>query len=76
MLSVAKQNGHVYIVTNAVEGWVEETAKRYLPNVYQFLKNDIIVISARTQFEKLYPNDKHMWKIHAFLETGADMMID
>ena len=41
MLSIAKLNGHVYIVTNAVEGWVEETAKRYLPNVYQLLKNDI-----------------------------------
>ena len=41
MLSIAKLNGHVYIVTNAVEGWVEETAKRYLPNVYKLLKNDI-----------------------------------
>ena len=37
------------------------------------LKNDIKVISARTKFEKLYPNNKQMWKIHAFLETGADM---
>ena len=60
-------------MTNAVEGWVEKTAQRYLPNVYEVLKNDIKVISARTKFEKLYPNNKQMWKIHAFLDCGADM---
>ena len=51
MLQLAKQNGHVYVVTNAAEGWVEKTAQRYLPNVYQILNNGIKVISARTKFE-------------------------
>ena len=73
MLQLAKQNGHVYVVTNAVEGWVEKTAQRYLPNVHQILNNGIKVISARSKFEQHYPNNKQMWKVHAFLETGADM---
>ena len=33
MLKQAKTYGKVYIVTNAAEGWVEQSAVRFLPKV-------------------------------------------
>ena len=44
-----------FIITNAAEGWVQMSARRFLPRVYQEIKHDITIISARTKFEKLYP---------------------
>ncbi len=58
-----------YIITNAAEGWVQMSAKRFLPRVYAELKQDVTIISARTKFEKLYPHDYHAWNIRAFLEA-------
>lgn len=46
-----------YIITNAAEGWVQMSAKRFLPRTYAELKSEITIISARTKFEKLYPHD-------------------
>jgi len=46
---------------------------KFLPKVFEELKNDITIISARTRYEKLYPKNYQKWKIHAFLETQADM---
>jgi len=59
-------------VTNAAQGWVEMSAKRFLPQVYSEL-NDILIISARTKYEKLYPKNYQKWKVEAFLETRQDM---
>lgn len=58
-----------YIITNAAEGWVQMSAKRFLPRTYIEIKTDITIISARTKFEKLYPQDYQEWKIRAFLEA-------
>lgn len=58
-----------FIITNAAEGWVQMSARRFLPRVYQEIKHDITIISARTKFEKLYPQDYQEWKIKAFLEA-------
>ena len=64
--------GKVYIVTNAAQGWVELSAKRFLPKVNSELV-DIEIISARTKYEKLYPKNYQKWKVEAFLETRRDM---
>ena len=64
--------GKVYIVTNAAQGWVELSAKRFLPKVNRELV-DIEIISARTKYEKLYPKNYQKWKVEAFLETRRDM---
>ena len=63
LLVKAKQFGRVYIVTNAAEGWVQLSAHRFLPKVYQTLLNDVTIISARTKYEKLYPRNYQKWKV-------------
>lgn len=52
----SKKFGKTYIVTNAAEGWVELSARRFMPKVNAELK-DIEIISARTRYEKLYPRN-------------------
>jgi hypothetical protein len=68
----SKKFGKTYIVTNAAEGWVELSARRFMPKVNAELK-DIEIISARTRYEKLYPRNYQKWKVEAFLETRKDM---
>lgn len=53
------------IITNSDEGWVNYSAERYLPNLIPVLKN-YRVISARTRYEKFYPNQPLCWKAAAF----------
>ena len=45
------------------------SAKRFLPRTCAEIASDVIIISARTKFEKLYPHDYQEWKIRAFLEA-------
>ena len=63
LLHKAKTFGRVYIVTNAQEGWVELSANRFLPRVFQELQQDVTIISARTKYQKLYPKDISKWKV-------------
>ena len=53
------------IITNSDEGWVNYSAERYLPNLISVLKN-YRIISARTRYEKFYPNQPLCWKAAAF----------
>ena len=76
LIKSSKQYGKVYIVTNAAEGWVELSAKRFLPQVNQELQSDVTIISARTRYEKLYPRNYQKWKVEAFLDTRKDMDTD
>ena len=55
----------VVIITNSDEGWVNYSAERYLPNLIPFLQ-DYRIISARTRYEKFYPNQPLCWKAAAF----------
>ena len=57
----------MFIITNAAEGWVEFSAKKFLPSVYPLLKN-ITIISARTKYENHFPGEVSKWKLYAFLE--------
>lgn len=59
-------------MTNAAQGWVELSAKRFLPQVDAELK-DIEILSARTKYEKLYPRNYQKWKVEAFMETKKQM---
>lgn len=63
LLVKAKTFGKVYIVTNAAQGWVELSAHRFLPKVYQTLQSDMTIISARTKYEKMYPRNYQKWKV-------------
>lgn len=71
------------LITNSDEGWVKYSAERYLPGLLPVLKN-YRVISARTRYEKFYPNQPLCWKAAAFahevnehfcqLEEAHDML--
>jgi hypothetical protein len=66
-----KKHG-LYIVTNSQGGWLEKTSAKYLPGTHFFIEqhnNDnynFCIISSRSSFEGLFPNDPIAWKICAF----------
>lgn len=60
-----------FIITNAAEGWVQMSSARFMPRTQAELKKGVIIISARTKFEKLFPHDYQEWKIKAFLEAHS-----
>lgn len=68
ILSNCLKLGKVFIITNAAEGWVEFSSQRYMPKVSKLLSK-IIVISARSNYEHLYPGDSYEWKTQAFMDT-------
>jgi len=68
LLQLAGRLGLVFIITNAGEGWVEQSAAEFLPHVVPVL-NEVPVVSARARFEMFYPDDGFMWKKHAFLDV-------
>lgn len=69
ILNFAIIRGNVYIITNAVSGWVEHSASVFYPKVAKLLEK-ITVISARSEFEWQYPADNKLWKIHTFLNLS------
>ena len=66
MLTLSLSKGDVYIITNAGEGWVEESTKKFYPEIKESI-DQIEVISARKDYEEKYPDDTKLWKIGAFL---------
>jgi hypothetical protein len=76
LLELAMRLGHTYIITNAGEGWVEHSCAKWIPGLLPTLEK-IEIISARSRYESLYPNDVSMWKIHAFrdLQRRLDLPI-
>jgi len=72
MLEVAVTYGRVYIITNAAEGWVEFSAKKFMPQVVPILSK-ITIISARAKYESKFPGDVPKWKLNAFLETQTEL---
>ena len=66
LLNNAITKGDVYIITNAGLGWVEYSAKRFYPKVFEILPK-IQIISARGEWENAFPGDSRKWKIQTFL---------
>lgn len=71
LLSEALALGPVYIVTNAVKGWVEDSAAQHLPGLMPLL-SQLTVVSAREQFGYQNP-DPGSWKKCAFLNLLKDI---
>ena len=63
-LTEASKYGNVVIVTNATEGWVEASCKRFMPNIYA-LVTSFSIVSARSLYE-LYSPSPDKWKEDAF----------
>jgi len=66
ILELACRLGQPFIITNAQEGWVEQSAALWIPEVIPVLKQ-IVVISARSTYEPCFPDDVSQWKRQAFL---------
>ena len=69
---MAVSNGKTFIITNAAEGWVQFSARKFMPLVVPILEK-ITIISARTKYEPHFPGDVTKWKLHAFLETQGNL---
>jgi len=73
VLKEALKRGKVNIITNAEAGWVELSARKYLPGVVPFLSY-VNVISARSTYEHLYPGSPLKWKFSAFQERLSSLL--
>lgn len=67
LLDLAVSKGNVFIITNSVKGWVENSSHQYLPSCVPLL-DKLKIISARSNYENKYPNNLYRWKVNAFLE--------
>jgi len=72
LLESSVGHGQTYIITNALDGWVQFTAKRYMPELLPVLEK-VHIISARERFEEKGPADPEMWKEMAFLEVCQEL---
>mmetsp|Transcript_2451 Transcript_2451/g.3479 ORF Transcript_2451/g.3479 Transcript_2451/m.3479 type:complete len:219 (+) Transcript_2451:115-771(+) len=63
-LMQAKSHGPVAIITNSLEGWVQASARMFLPQVLDVL-SDIPIISGQSLCHHLSP-DPWIWKHYAF----------
>ena len=75
ILDDSLSKGDVYIITNAAEGWVEFSTLTFYKRLYPMLKK-INIISARSVFQKDYPEDHTKWKQMAFLKIQKKMDTD
>jgi len=67
LLRLAMSFGEVHVVTNAETGWVQLSAKKFLPGVVPVL--DLVkVLSARSTYETMFPDAPVKWKFCAFQE--------
>jgi len=65
LLETASRFGRTFIITNAREGWVQESAARWVPELLPVLRQ-VKIISARSSYESRFP-DIRQWKIQAFM---------
>lgn len=72
LLELAMRLGHTFIITNAMNGWVEYSSAKWVPELLPVLQK-VRVISARTKYEPQYPGQVSKWKIQAFLEVQRQL---
>lgn len=64
-LEVASRLGTVVIVTNAEQGWIEMSCRKFLPSLYPYLSS-FKQLSARTMYESASASCPFAWKQLAF----------
>lgn len=72
ILEIAMRMGSTFIITNAMNGWVEYSAAKYVPLLLPILQK-VRVISARSKYESQHPTEVAQWKIQAFLEVQRQL---
>jgi hypothetical protein len=72
LLEMAMRLGQTFLITNAMKGWVEFSAGKWLPGLLPTLEK-IRIISARTDHEEEFPDNYGEWKIQAFLKVQREL---
>jgi len=72
LLIESLKHGEVIIITNGEEGWVQYSAKQFLPRLIPILEG-IKIVSARSEYEKFYPKMSLCWKAAAFAHEVTEM---
>eukprot|EP00929_Paragymnodinium_shiwhaense_P116802 TRINITY_DN8673_c0_g2_i1.p1 TRINITY_DN8673_c0_g2~~TRINITY_DN8673_c0_g2_i1.p1 ORF type:complete len:363 (+),score=104.22 TRINITY_DN8673_c0_g2_i1:180-1268(+) len=72
LLELSLRLGQTFIITNAMSGWVEFSAAKYMPGLLPTLAK-VPIISARHRFEELFPEQVGQWKVQAFLEVQSQL---
>eukprot|EP00392_Amoebophrya_sp_AT5.2_P012659 g12766.t1 len=72
LLELAMKLGQTFIITNAMKGWVEYSASKYVPRLLPTLQK-LTIISARGNYEHAFPGNYGQWKIEAFLEVQRQL---
>jgi len=72
LLRLAKLYGDVHVVTNAETGWVQLSAKKFIPGVLPLL-DEVSVVSARSSYEIYFPESPLKWKFYAFRQKIIDL---
>lgn len=68
-LDIMQTLGQVFIVTNADSSWIPFLCQKFWIGFDSFLQaRHIPVISARSLYEDLFPNDPQMWKYQAMVQ--------
>mmetsp|Transcript_11112 Transcript_11112/g.25165 ORF Transcript_11112/g.25165 Transcript_11112/m.25165 type:complete len:262 (+) Transcript_11112:86-871(+) len=71
-LETAMNHGEVVLVTNAEEGWVELSSKKFMPALYALLRHEgVRVVSARSTYEPQGVMSASEWKFLAFHDEIA-----
>lgn len=74
-LRAARRRGKVIVVTNAIRGWVPDTAARFLPELMGEL-DDLTVISARSIYEPQGIAEPWQWKALCFERIARCFQFD
>lgn len=70
VITQALQHGEVHVITNAETGWVQLSAKKFIPGVLPILEQ-VKIVSARSTYEKQHPEAPLKWKECAFQDNLA-----
>lgn len=65
ILNLSINKGNVYIITNSSMSWFIHSSEKFFPNLSSIL-DKIKIISARDDYENIYPRDSKIWKQKAF----------
>lgn len=67
LVQACLQNALVVVITNAKKGWVEFSSSFFMPKLHALMmKGYLRVLSARVDYEEMYPFDTYKWKEMAF----------
>lgn len=72
LLEESMKLGQTWIITNASQGWIEYSAAKWVPAMLPVLER-VQIISARSKYEAMYPQEVAMWKLHAFRDLQREL---